>query len=110
MSTIDLVATARNDLFSARIMLVLMRVANNVANEVASVPNHSVRLEYAQRVFRGDENPKLVAAHMIAATPAMITAIDANPDLLGSNLTDADLAAAITAIWTTRAFAYSGAT
>jgi hypothetical protein len=90
-------------------MMFLFKVAAAVAAEPNNTPQHTARLAYAQRVFRGDERPQLVAAHVIVAKASIIAAIDAQPAALGSNVTEADIEASLTSIWTARALAYAAA-
>lgn len=103
------ISAASDQLFSGRVMIFLFKVAAAVAAEPHNTPQHAVRLAYAQRIFRGDERPQLVAAHIIVAKASILSAIDAQPAALGSNVADADIEASLTSIWTARALAYAAA-
>ena len=107
MAALDLVATARDETFAARVSMITFKVAQMVASEAPTEPDHDVRLEYAARNIRGDENPKLVAAHAISSNPTIAAAIDAEPALKGSNVPDADIEFALSSIWTARAKAFA---
>ena len=109
MSALDLIATARDEEFASRVSMITFKVAQMVASEADSTPNHDVRLDYAGRNIRGDENPKLVAAHLISSNATIAAAIDAEPELKGSNVPDADIEFALSSIWDARAIAWSDA-
>jgi hypothetical protein len=107
MSALDQIATARDDTFSARVSMITFKVAQAVATEDVATPDHAVRLDYALRNIRGGENPKLVAAHLISSNPTIGAAIDANPELKGSNIPDGDIEFALSSIWTARSLAFA---
>ena len=108
MSMLDQVATARDDAFAARVYMRAFDNAYYIATfEPNTAPDNAARLAYAQRVFRGDENPKILSMHVIAASPDIATAIDASPALLGSNVTDAQIDSALATLWTGRAKAFA---
>jgi hypothetical protein len=109
MSALDQIATARDDAFSARVSMLMFKVGQMVASEAPTEPDHDVRLDYALRVIRGAENPKLVSAHVISSNPTIGAAIDAEPELKGSNVPDADIEFALSSIWTARAKAFAAA-
>lgn len=107
MSALDLIATARDDEFASRVSMITFKVAQAVATEDPGVPNHAVRLDYAGRNIRGDENPKLVAAHLISSNPTIAAAIEAEPDQKGKNVPDGDIEFALSSIWDARAIAFA---
>src|SRR5262245_55398310 len=107
MSALDQITAARDDEFAARVSMITFKVAQNVASEDPATPNHAERLDYALRNIRGGENPKLVAAHLISSNPTIAAAIDANPELRGSNIPDGDIEFALSSIWTARSLAYT---
>jgi hypothetical protein len=108
MAAVDRIATARNEEFAARVLFIATKVAQNVAAEDPATEDHAVRLDYAGRVIRGTDNPKMIATHVIASNPTIGAAIDANPDLYGSNIPDGDIEFALASIWTSRAHAFDG--
>ena len=109
MSATDLVATARNDTFAARVMMISYKVAQAVATEATTEPDHAVRVDYAGRVIRGADNPKNVAAHVISSNPTIAATIEAHPGNFGSDVPDADIEFALSSIWTARANAFAAA-
>jgi len=109
MSAIDQITAARDDEFAARVSMITFKVAQMVASEATTEPNHAERMDYALRNIRGAENPKLVAAHLISSNPTIQAAIDANPQLHGSNVPDSDIEFALSSIWTARSLAFAAA-
>jgi hypothetical protein len=107
MPALDLIAAARNDQFAARVMMVAYKVAQNVASEDPGTANHGQRSAYAQRIIRGDDNPKSIAAHVIASNPTISATIENNPGQYGANVPDGDLEFALASIWTARALAFA---
>lgn len=107
MSVSDHIATASDKAFAGRVMLLSLKVAHKVTGETPGTPNRAERLRYAAMVISGDEKPQLVAAHIIAATPAIAALIDRDRPKLGANVPDNDLEAAITALWAVRSKAYA---
>jgi sensor domain CHASE-containing protein len=107
MAAIDQIAAARDEEFAGRVAMIIFRVAQAVATEAPTEPDHDIRLAYAGRNIRGEENPKLVGAHVISSNPTIAAAIDANPELKGSNVPDADIEFALSSIWTARAKAFA---
>ena len=108
MAAVDLVATAANEEFSARVMMIAFKVAQNVASEDAGTPEHAARLDYAGRIMRGDDKPNLMAAHVISSNPTIGAAIEADPAAHGANVPDGDIEFALASIWTARALAFDG--
>jgi hypothetical protein len=108
MAAVDRIATARNEEFSARVLFIATKVAQDVASEDPGAADHEVRANYAGRVIRGTDNPKMIATHVISSNPTIGAAIDANPQLFGSNIPDGDIEFALASIWTARAYAFEG--
>lgn len=109
MAAVDLIVTARDDEFAARVMMISHKVAQQVAAEDPGTANHAERIDYSQRIFRGTDNPKSIAAHVIASNPTISAAIESNPPAYGSNVPDGDIEFALASIWTARALAFVGA-
>jgi len=107
MSSLDHIATSRNEAFSGRVLMIALKVAQMVASEVGSTPNHAERVEYSGIIFRGDEHQQLLAAHVISSNPTMQAAIDSQPGAFGSNVPDADIEFALSSIWTARSIAFT---
>jgi len=110
MSALDLIATASDTTFAGRVMMIMFKVAQNVASEDAGTPNHAERIEYASFVIMGEEKPQLVAAHVISSNPTIAAAIESDPDALGSNVPDGDIEFALASIWDSRSLAYEATT
>lgn len=108
MAAVDLIATARNDEFAARVMMISYKVAQNVASEDPGTADHQLRVDYAGRVIRGTDNPKNMAAHVISSNPTIAAAIESNPLAFGSNVPDGDIEFALSSIWTARAKSFAG--
>lgn len=106
MSAVNQIATARNDEFAARVMQISFKVAQNVASEDPAYPNHTARIQYSERIFRGDDNPKNMAAHVISSNATIQQTIDANPQNYGSDVPDADIEFALSSIWDARALSF----
>lgn len=102
MAIADLVAKANEPSFYTKVGFLAMKVAQNVATEADTTADHAVRLAYANRVFRGEENFPLLAAHMIAANGSLQNSINA-----GGEPTDGDLEYVFGEIWTSRAKAFA---
>ena len=107
MSALDQIAVARNDEFAGRVAMIQLRVAQNVASEDPGTALHAERIAYSQRCIRGDENPKLVAAHIISANPVISGAIDTDPAAMGSNVPDSDIEFALATVWDSRSLAFA---
>lgn len=110
MSALEQIATARNDEFAARVLFLATKVAQMVATEPTSTPDNIERVEYAGRVIRGTDNPKMIATHVISSNPTIQAAISSDPTKFGSNVADADIEFALSSIWTARARAWNTVT
>jgi hypothetical protein len=108
MGAVDQIATARNDEFAARVLFIATKVAQMVASEDPATEDNAIRVEYAGRVIRGSDNPKMIATQVIASNPTIQATIDANPTKYGSDIPDADIEFALSSIWTARAKAFEG--
>ncbi|TAI63880.1 hypothetical protein [Bradyrhizobium sp. Leo170] len=107
MSAHDLIATASNADFAGRVMMLMFKTAQNVASEDPATPDHDVRIDYAGRVIRGDEQPQLVAAHVISSNPTIAATIESDPEQYGANVPDGDIEFALASIWTARSLAFA---
>jgi|SRR5580765_2091474 len=109
MSALDLIATASDATFSGRVMMIMFKVAQQVASEDPAAADHQARIDYAGLVIRGEEKPQVVSAHVISSNPTIGAAIESNPAALGSNVPDGDIEFALASIWTSRSIAYAAA-
>ena len=110
MPSNDWAATACDPIFASRIMMISLQVAQEVATEDTATADHADRLNYANYVMRGEENPKLLGSQVIASNSTIQGEIETNPELLGSNIPDNDLQFAMSSVWTARALAFVGKT
>jgi hypothetical protein len=106
MSAEDLIRTARNDAYAGRVAMIQLKVAQNVASEDPATVNHTERVDYAYLVIRGDENPKMVAAH-VNTNPSIAATIQADPAQLGANVPDGDIEFTLASIWDARSIAFA---
>ena len=107
MSALDLIATARNDEFSARVLFLATKVAQNVASEDPGTANHENRLAYASRIIRGTDNAKMIATHVISSNPSIQVTITGAPEQYGANVPDGDIEFALASIWDARSNAFA---
>ncbi|MET4017708.1 hypothetical protein BSZ19_21885 [Bradyrhizobium japonicum] len=106
MSALDLIATASDETFAGRVMMIMFKTAQNVASEDPATPNDAQRKAYASFVIMGHEKPQLVSAHVISSNPTISAAIESAPPALGSNVPDGDIEFALASIWDARSLAY----
>lgn len=106
MSALDLISTASDPSFAGRVMMLLFKVAQNVASEDPGTANHDARIAYSERIFRGEEQPQLVSAHVISSNPSISATIESDPGAKGSNVPDGDIEFALATIWDARALAF----
>jgi hypothetical protein len=100
MSALDLVTTARDATFAARVNQIAVKVAVNVANEGDNAPDHAVRMGFANKVLSGQANGKLMASAIIASNGSISATIESAPELRGSNVPDGDIEFAFAGIVT----------
>jgi hypothetical protein len=108
MSALNWIATARDDEFASRVLFLATKTAQAVASEDPATIDHAVRLDYAKRVIRGTDNPKMIATHVISSNPTIQQTINAAPEQLGKNVPDSDIEFALSSIWTSRSLAFEG--
>lgn len=106
MSALDLISTASDPTFAGRVMMLMFKVAQNVASEDPGTANHEARISYSERIFRGEEQPQLVSAHVISSNPSITQTIEGDPAALGSNVPDGDIEFALASIWDARSLAF----
>jgi hypothetical protein len=102
MSSTEVVTAASDPLFYSRVAFIALKVAQNVASEDPSAPNHVNRVAYSNRVFRGDDNAILLAQHVTASNPTIAAALTA-----GQNVPDGDIEFALSSIWDARSNAFA---
>lgn len=87
-------------------MMIMFKVAQNVASEDPATANHAERIAYSGMMIRGEEKPQIVAAHVISSNATIGAAIESDPAALGSNVPDGDIEFALASIWDARSLAF----
>jgi len=100
MTSLNIVQAASDPDFYTRVSFLAVKTAQNIASEDPGAANHLARVDYANRVFRGDDNAALLAQH-VATNPAIGAALEA-----GANVPDGDIEFALASIWDARATAF----
>ena len=107
MAALDLIQAASDETFAARVMMIAFKVAQNVASEDPATTSHAQRVAYAQRIMRGDDKPRLIAAHVIASNATISAEIEGASAQHGANVPDGDIEFALSSIWTARSLAFA---
>jgi hypothetical protein len=102
MSSFDVVQAAADPDFYTRVSFLAVKTAQNVASEDPTASNHEARVQYANRVFRGDDGAALLAQH-VATNPAIAAALETGGP---SAVPDGDIEFALASIWDARANAF----
>jgi hypothetical protein len=110
MAILDRIAAARDDQFSARVAMILMKLCVDVANEDTGYINHVNRLHFAELHFRALVNSKSLAAAIIANNGTIQAEIDSAPAERGANVPDGDLEYVISGLYDHFANAYAQVT
>ena len=100
MTSLNIVQAAADPDFYTRVSFLAVKTAQNVAAEAPTASNHEARVQYANRVFRGDDNAALLAQH-VATNPAIGAALEQ-----GAVVPDGDIEFALASIWDARANAF----
>ena len=108
MAAVDLIATARNDEFAARVMFITLGRGAERRQRRSSDGRPSGAIDYAGRCIRGTDNPKNIAAHVISCNASIQLTIESDPLKYGANVPDGDIQFALATIWTARANAFEG--
>lgn len=107
MSALDLIATASDETFAGRVLMIEFKVAQNVSAEDPATVHHAERVKYASMVIMGNEKPQIVAAHVISSNATIAQTIESDPPALGSNVPDGDIEFALASIWDSRSLAFA---
>lgn len=107
MAVLDLIATARDDVFAARVAMMLMTLSVTVTTESNTTANHTNRLDFAQKVLKAQVNNKAIAAAVIASNATIQSEIVGAPSSLGSNVPDGDMVFVLTGMYDALANAYA---
>jgi hypothetical protein len=101
--SLNVVTAASDPAFYTRVSYLALKVAQMIASEEDTHPNHANRVSYSNRVFRGDDNAILLAQH-VATNAAISAALESGgPEAP----TDADIEFTLTSIWDARANAFA---
>jgi hypothetical protein len=100
MTALSLLAASRNDTFAARVGFISMDSAIAVATENPATTDHAARVAWAYKVLRGEQNNKIVAAAIIAASSTIQTTINATPLNYGSDVADGTIETALNSVIT----------
>jgi len=100
MATTDIINAASDPTFYTRVSFIALKVAQNVATEAESTPNHANRIAYCARIFTGDDAALLLAQHVAASNPTIAETLETEG---GAAVPDADIEFALGGIWDARA-------
>lgn len=104
MDTDKIVSEVSKPAFYARVGFIALKTAQDVATEAENTANHANRVAYANKVFRGEDNVTLIAAHVVASNPTIKATIVAGG---GEAVPDSDIEFALASIWDARASAFA---
>ena len=98
----------RNDEFAARVLFIATKVAQMVASEDPATEDNAIRVEYAGRVIRGSDNPKMIATQVIALPIQQfkLRSMPIQPSMAPISLMQRHIEFALSSIWTARAKAF----
>jgi hypothetical protein len=103
VSSIAVVTAASDPAFYTRVSYIALKVAQQVAAEADTQPNHVNRVAYSNRIFQGSDNAILLAQH-VATNAAIAAALESGgPEAP----TDSDIEFTLTSIWDARANAFA---
>ena len=105
MSTKEIITAAADPTFYTRVSFISLKVAQAVASEDPSHPNHANRVAYSNRILTGQDNALLLANHVAASNPTISATLETEG---GDAVPDGDIEYALATIWDARsnAFAY----
>jgi hypothetical protein len=106
MATSDIIAEVSKPTFYERVSYLSLGVAQQVATEPDTDPNHANRVAYSDRIFRGEEDALLLAMHVVSSNPTIANTVATEG---GDAVPDADIQFALASIWDARANAFAGA-
>jgi len=100
----DIIAEVSKPEFYTRVSFISLKVAQNVASEDPTAPNHDNRAAYSSRIFRGDEDALMLSMHVVSANPTIAATIE---DEGGAMVPDGDIEFALATIWDSRSNAFA---
>lgn len=105
MATSDIIAAASDPVFYTRVSFIALKAAQNVATEDPNAPNHTNRVDYAERIFRGGDNALLISMHIAASNSTIAATLESGG---GEAVPDGDIEFAMGQIWDSRSNAFAG--
>lgn len=103
MSSIAVVTAASDPAFYTRVSYIALKVAQQIAAEVDTQPNHANRVAYSNRIFQGTDNAILLAQH-VATNPAIAVKLESDGP---EGPPDGDIEFTLATIWDARANAFA---
>jgi len=104
MATSDIIAEVSKPTFYSRVSYLSLGVAQQVATEPPATPNHDNRVDYSERIFKGDEDALLLAMHVVSSNATIQQTLETTG---GDAVPDADIQFALASIWDARANAFA---
>jgi hypothetical protein len=104
MSSQAIIDAASDPTFFTRVSFISLKVAQNVASEDPTAPNHANRVAYSDRIFRGQDSALLLAQHVAAANPVIASTLETEG---GDAVPDGDIEFALATIWDARANSFA---
>jgi hypothetical protein len=104
MSTQQIIDAAADPTFYTRVSFISLKVAQNVATESDTTPNHANRIAYCARIFTGQDGALLLAQHVAASNPTIAATLETEG---GDAVPDADIEFALGGIWDSRANSFA---
>lgn len=106
MATSDIIEEVSKPTFYQRVSYLSLGVAQNVASEDPTAPNHDNRIAYASRILRGDEDALLLSMHVVSSNPTISSTVETEG---GDAVPDGDIQFALASIWDARSNAFAAA-
>ena len=103
MTTEIIIAQVSDPVFYSRVAFLALKAAQSIATEGAGYPNHSNRVAYANKIFRGEESGLNLAMHVVASNPTITSTIINSGN---EAVSDGDIEFALATIWDARANAF----
>lgn len=101
MATSKIVEEMSKPEFYTRVSFIALKTAQNVATEDPGTADHAARMQYANKLFRGEDSALLLTAHLVASNGTIAATLEA-----GNVVPDNDIEYALGGIWTARALAF----
>lgn len=103
MSTAKIVEELSKPAFYTRVSFIALKAAQSVATEDPGTAHHAARALYASKLFRGEDSPLLLAAHLVASNATISSTLDSGTE---ADVPDNDIEYALGGIWDARSLAF----